>query len=396
MFNGKKITVGVTGGIAAYKAAEIVSWLIGNQCEVQVVMTEAACRFIAPLTFSALSGQSVLTDIFSEDGIPHIDAARTDLFIVVPATANVIAKAANGIADDLLSSALLATKAPVIIAPAMHVDMYANAATKENIARLEKRGFFFIEPGEGRLACGTYGKGRLADTEIIKHHIMRTLLWDNILQGKKILITAGPTYEAIDPVRFIGNRSSGKMGYALAEAAGRAGAEVVLVSGPTVLSSPYGVKRIMVESAAEMYEAVWQYYDDAEIVIAAAAVADFVPTHRAERKLKKDMLPNAPEVLELAYTKDILSSLGEKKGSRILVGFAAETDNVLEYAKKKLREKHLDIIAANDVSRAGQGFDSDNNAVTLIDSQGKVTEYPLMSKKDMARIIIDYLHNYMK
>ncbi|MCL2817512.1 MAG: bifunctional phosphopantothenoylcysteine decarboxylase/phosphopantothenate--cysteine ligase CoaBC [Clostridiales bacterium] len=390
MFAGKKITVGITGGIAAYKAAEIVSWLVKNRADTQVAMTSSACRFITPLTMKTLSGKPVAVDIFSEDGgwnVPHIDIAMTDLFLILPATANIIAKAAAGLADDLLSAALLATKAPVLMAPAMHVNMYANAATQANIELLRKRGFRFIEPGEGRLACGSYGKGRLADLEVIKGAIERVLAENDSWNGVRVLVTAGPTREKLDPVRYISNRSSGKMGYALAEAARARGASVTLVSGPVALPAPQGVDLISVENAEEMYQAVWRAYEQTDVVVAAAAVADFRPQEQAARKIKKSA---APESIRLTANSDILASLGREKGGRILVGFAAETENLLQSAKGKLAEKNLDLIVANDVSAPGAGFDCDTNIVTLIDAAA-TKEYPKMSKKELAGEILDHL-----
>jgi phosphopantothenoylcysteine decarboxylase/phosphopantothenate--cysteine ligase len=388
MFANKKITVGITGGIASYKAADIVSWLKQNQAEVQVIMTENACRFITPLTLKTLSGQAVAVDMMSEDSVwnvPHVDCAQCDLFVVLPATANILAKLACGLADDLLSSSLLATKAPVLLAPAMHCDMYANPATIRNMTILQERGYLFIAPGFGRLACGALGQGRLADMTLIKEEITGLLLPKQDLLGLKVLITAGPTREMIDPVRYISNCSSGKMGYALALAAKRRGAEVVLVSGPVNLDPPSGVEMVRVESAQQMYDAVWHYYPQCDIVVKSAAVADYRPSAMAGQKLKK----SAAATIELVANQDILASLGADKGQRILVGFAAETENLEQYAALKLKEKNLDLIVANDVTVKGAGFDADTNIITVIDAAGRITSWPQMSKKEAADIIFD-------
>jgi phosphopantothenoylcysteine decarboxylase/phosphopantothenate--cysteine ligase len=400
IFMNKKITVSITGGIAAYKAAELVSWLKQSGAIVQVAMTKAACQFITPLTMQALSGRPVATDIFETGAvfnIPHIDIADADLFIVVPATANMIAKAAHGIADDLISAALLATHAPVVFAPAMHVHMYANVITQENIAKLGARGCYFIEPGEGRLACGTVGRGRLADIGIIKDSIEQILTVrhkgaeNGVLQGLNVLISAGPTHEKIDPVRYIANRSSGKMGFALAKAARNAGANVTLVTGPSALTDIPNVITHRVESAAEMYEAIWQYYPKADIAIMAAAVADYRPLEPKEQKIKK----SGDIAIELTRTPDILASLGEKKGGRILIGFAAETEKLRAHAEEKLRQKNLDMIVANDITMPGAGFDTDTNiaAIISLDSDGnlEISEWPLMNKTELAAHIIELI-----
>ncbi|MCL2495835.1 MAG: bifunctional phosphopantothenoylcysteine decarboxylase/phosphopantothenate--cysteine ligase CoaBC [Clostridiales bacterium] len=391
MIAGKHITVGITGGIAAYKAADIVSWLNQQGARVQVVMTEGACRIITPLTMKTLSGRPVARDIFSEDGdfqVPHIDVAACDAFIIVPATANIIAKAAHGLADDLLSAALLATAAPLIFAPAMNINMYAHAATQANLRILRERGCHIIEPAEGRLACGTIGKGRLPDTQTLKREITRLLTPPaRLLDGRKVLVTAGPTYEYIDPARFLGNRSSGKMGYALAEAAAAAGAEVTLISGPTALSAPPGLRRICVTGADEMYDAVWSAYPACDTVIMAAAVADYKAAAPAAHKIKKGREMS----LALTANRDILASLGREKGEKTLIGFAAETENLLAYATEKLRQKNLDMIVANHVLTEGAGFDGDTNIVSVIrpfENTVRVDEWPLLEKKELARRLI--------
>ncbi|MGI6360807.1 MAG: bifunctional phosphopantothenoylcysteine decarboxylase/phosphopantothenate--cysteine ligase CoaBC [Bacillota bacterium] len=393
MFRGKKITLGITGGIAAYKAAEITSWLKNNQASVQVVMTEAACHFIAPLTLKTLSQKPVALDIMSEDSawnVPHIDVGDCDLFCVIPATANFLAKVACGLANDILSASLLASSAPVLIAPAMHANMYNNASTQENLAVLQERGFIFVEPGFGKLACGATGQGRLADLEVIKETICQMLLPQQDLIAMKVLVTAGPTRESVDPVRYLSNRSSGKMGYAVAAAAQKRGAEVTLISGPVSLTPPPAVNFVQVESAQEMYEAVWHFYDDYDIVIKSAAVADFRPIAAHRQKIKKT---TGQEVLniEMQQNPDILASLGAKKGRHILVGFAAETENLEQYALKKLTEKNLDLIVANDVTEAGAGFDADTNIVTLINAAGDKFNYPKIDKNEVAEIILDQI-----
>ena len=391
MIAGKRLTVGITGGIAAYKAADIVSWLNQQGACVQVVMTEAACRIITPLTLKTLSGRPVARDMFSEDGdfaVPHIDVAECDAFIVLPATANILAKAAAGLADDLLSAALLATSAPIIFVPAMNMNMYAHAATKHNIGVLEERGCLFIEPTQGRLACGVVGNGRLPDVETLKIELLRLLdAPAPLLKNKKVLVTAGPTHEYIDPVRYIGNRSSGKMGYAMAEAAAQAGAAVTLISGPTAINAPPGLIIERVVSADEMFDAVWRHYPACDIVIMAAAVADYRPQRRLEQKIKKGREQN----LVLCANRDILASLGREKGGKILVGFAAETENLAAYATDKLQKKNLDMIVANHVLTKGAGFDSDTNIVSVIrpaNGTVKVEEWPILSKTELARRLI--------
>lgn len=388
MFGGKRITVGVTGGIAAYKVAELISWLRKNNADVHVIMTRHACEFITPLTLKTLSGNSVVTDLFAADPsllVPHIDLAQCDLLIVIPATANILAKAASGIADDMLSSVLLATKAPTVFAPAMNTNMYYHPATQNNIAILKARGCRFIDPDEGKLACGDTGRGRLADMDKIQAFVKEMLCPAFDLCGLRLLVTAGPTLEKIDPVRYIGNRSSGKMGYALAEAASRHGAEVTLVSGPTSLPAPAGVRLVNVESAQEMYDAVWKAYLTAQAVIMAAAVADYRPATSFQQKIKK----GEEQTIALVLTLDILASLGKEKGDRILIGFAAETENLLEYAQKKLEEKNLDMVVANDVTQEGAGFDADTNIITTITAQQELKRWPKMSKYDSAVKILE-------
>lgn len=391
MFKGKRLTVGITGGIAAYKAADIVSWFVQEGARVQVVMTKAACQIITPLTLKTLSGNPVITELMDESAaftIPHLDAAACDAFIILPATANILAKAVCGLADDVLSAALLACTAPVIFAPAMNAAMYAHTATQHNIQLLKERGCLFIEPAEGRLACGVIGKGRLPDAKALQSELTR-LLDDTaaLLQNKKVLVSAGPTHEYIDPVRYIGNRSSGKMGYAIAAAAEAAGARVTLISGPTALSAPPGISIERVISADEMYEAIWRNYPDCDIVIMTAAVADYKPRQQAAQKIKKGC-----EQLYLSANRDILASLGRAKEGKILVGFAAETENLTAYATEKLRQKNLDLIVANHVLTAGAGFDADTNIVSVIrpyKDSFEVEEWPILEKKELARRLIE-------
>lgn len=393
MLKGKKITVGVTGGIAAYKAADLVSWLNQQGASVRVAMTEGATHFITPLVMKTLSGQAVALDIMAADNafhVPHIDIAACDLFLIVPATANLLAKAAHGIADDVLTAALLATKAPVLCAPAMHTDMYANPATQANLALLQQRGWRFVAPGSGRLACGAIGQGRLADLETIKQAVCAMFDMPQLLAGKKVLVSGGPTYEYLDPVRFLGNRSSGRMGQAVAVAARDAGADVVFVLGPSALPDEMGMKTIRVVSAAEMHEAIRAEYTDTDIVVMAAAVADYRPAVRAPQKQKK----GGEQMLRLVRTIDILQSLGEQKQGRFLTGFAAETEDLAAYAADKLRRKNLDLIIANNVAAPGAGFDVETNIISafwpdVAAADGVAREdWPLLTKREAgARII---------
>jgi phosphopantothenoylcysteine decarboxylase/phosphopantothenate--cysteine ligase len=391
-----RITLGVTGGIAAYKSAELVRRLQEEGHSVQVVMTRAAREFITPLTFAALSGQRVITDLFSnvpgggesvESAIDHIAVAQqTDLLLVAPATADIIAKFARGIADDFLTTLYLATTAPVVVAPAMNVNMWRHAATQENVTALRARGVQIVEPSEGYLACGMIGSGRLAEQEEILKVVREALKAVQDLAGETILVTAGPTCEDIDPVRFLTNRSSGRMGYAVAAAAAQRGAKVVLVSGPTALETPRGVARIDARSAEEMQRAVVARFADCTMAVFAAAVADYRPTERSNQKIKhgKEML-----TLRLEPNPDILANVAKGKGERLVVGFAAETESVAENARKKLAQKNADLIVANDVSAEGAGFDLDTNIVTLFSRDGRDLPLPRMSKGDVAQRILD-------
>jgi len=388
--NGKRILLGVTGSIAAYKAVELLRLLAKAGAEVQVVMTEAAAKFVAPLTFETLSRQEVLLDMWSlaySHRIGHIEATqRADLFVVAPATARTIARLALGLADDFLSCIYLASRCPVVVAPAMDCDMLEHQAVQENLGRLRDRGVHIVEPDTGPLASGMVGRGRLADVAAILDRIELILSPRQDFAGQVVLVTAGPTREPLDPVRFLSNRSSGKMGYAIAEAAAARGARVILVSGPTALAAPPGVDCIHVETADEMYRAVLAKLESVGVVIKAAAVADYRPKRRADRKIKKDQA--VPEIA-LEPTPDILAELGKRKGTRILVGFAAETDDLLDNARMKLQRKNLDLVVANNVREAGAGFDVDTNVVTMLDGAGGAETLPLLSKREVADRILD-------
>jgi phosphopantothenoylcysteine decarboxylase/phosphopantothenate--cysteine ligase len=388
-----KVALGVTGGIAAYKAAELVRLLQDKGIRVQVVMTRAAQEFVRPLTFAALSGEKVITDLFGagaedpniDSAVEHIAVAQTiDALVVAPATADAIAKFAHGEANDFLTTLFLATTAPVVIAPAMNVNMWENAATQANLKTLKARGYAIVEPDSGYLACGMVGAGRLAANETIVKAVLKALGAGQDLVGETVLVTAGPTREPIDPVRYIGNRSSGKMGYALAEAALRRGAKVILISGPTALTPPSSAEVVQVQTAQQMRDAVLAHLDLATIVIKAAAVADFTVRVAAGEKIKR----KGPMALELEPTVDILAEVGAKKGSRIIIGFAAETNDVLANARKKLESKRLDAIVLNDVSQPGIGFDSERNAVTILTHGGTET-VPETSKWEVAHRVLD-------
>ncbi|MES5892859.1 bifunctional phosphopantothenoylcysteine decarboxylase/phosphopantothenate--cysteine ligase CoaBC [Bacillus cereus group sp. RP43] len=389
MLKGKKILLCVTGGIAVFKAAALTSKLTQTGAIVKVMMSESAMKFVTPLTFQALSRHDVYTDTFDEKDsavIAHIDLADwADVVLVAPATANCIGKLAGGIADDMITTTLLATTASVWIAPAMNVHMYENKIVQKNMMTLKTLGYTFIEPGEGFLACGYVAKGRLEEPEVIIGRLEEAFSEQKPLQGKRILITAGPTREKIDPVRFMTNFSSGKMGYAIAEVAASLGADVILVSGPTALESPLHVTTIQVESAQDMLEAVLQHYQNVDVVIKTAAVADYRPKYVHDNKMKKK---NGDAVIELERTVDILKTLGEKKDRQLLIGFAAETTNIEEYATRKLREKNANMIVANDVKVQGAGFGTDTNIVTMYRKDGKIIELPLLMKKEVAREIL--------
>lgn len=387
----KTIVVGVCGGIAAYKAAELVRLLTAQQARVRVMMSRNAAEFITPLTLQALSANPVATDTFSlteESEIGHIRLADTaDAIVIAPASADIIAKAAVGIADDILTTVLLAAQCPVAFAPAMNVHMYAHPAVVENLARLKARGVTVIEPASGDLACGYQGKGRLPDPAIIVEELER-MLSSHDLAAERILVTAGPTQEMIDPVRFVSNRSTGKMGFAIARAAWRRGASVRLIAGPSPLGTPYGAERIDTVSAAEMLNATARNFPWSTALVMAAAVADFRPAHQAPHKIKKN---TRGMTLELEGIADEMPRLSARKGSRIVIGFAAETQGLEENAADKLRRKRLDLIVANDVSRSDAGFAVDTNVVTIIGEDGRVAEHPKLSKDEVADVILDRL-----
>jgi phosphopantothenoylcysteine decarboxylase/phosphopantothenate--cysteine ligase len=397
MLKGRRIVLGVTGGIAAYKAAEFVRLLVKEEADVHVVMTRNAREFVSPLTFQTLSKNPVVTDLFSlieEEKIGHIALAdRAEVIVILPATANIIGKIANGIADDFLSTMVMASRAPVLFVPSMNVNMWESKALQMNMETLAKRGFHFMEPGEGELACGWYGKGRLPDLEEVLEKI-EDLFSPKDLRGERILITAGPTHEPIDPVRFLTNPSSGKMGYALAKVAKRRGADVTLITGPTSLPPPQKeIETISVRTAEEMRKVVLDKVKACTVVIKAAAVSDYRPNVAHRQKLKKT---DSRFTLELERTVDILEELGKKKGGRILVGFAAETENLVPHAKKKLTEKNLDLIVVNDVTKPGAGFAADTNQVKILYATGEEKDLPLMSKEEVSQQILDDVVRLLK
>jgi phosphopantothenoylcysteine decarboxylase / phosphopantothenate---cysteine ligase len=390
-----KVALGVSGGIAAYKAAEIVRLLQDRGIRLQVIMTRAAQEFVKPLTFAALSGEKVITDMFSggdeqpniDSAVEHIAVAQSiDALVVAPATADVLGKFAQGLATDFLTTLYLATTAPVVVAPAMNVNMWNHEATQANIATLKRRGVRVVEPDSGYLACGMTGPGRLAANESIVAAVMEALRASQELAGETVLITAGPTRERIDPVRYLTNRSSGRMGYALAEAALRRGARVLLVSGPTSINPPGGAEVIRVETAEEMWKAVMNLLADSTIVIKTAAVSDYKAKSEAAQKIKR----SGPLTLELEATVDILGEIVRQKESQLVIGFAAETQNALENARTKLAKKSLDAIVVNDVSREGIGFDSERNAVTII-THDEVVEVPETTKWEVAQRVLDHV-----
>ncbi|OYD06410.1 bifunctional phosphopantothenoylcysteine decarboxylase/phosphopantothenate--cysteine ligase CoaBC [Paludifilum halophilum] len=386
---GKRVVVGVAGGIAAFKVAGFVSQLAQRGADVRVIMTRSATQFVTPLTFQTLSRNHVAVDTFDEKDpsvVSHIDLAdHADLFVIAPATANIIAKMAHGLADDMLTTTLLATQAPVMVAPAMNVHMYQNPVVQENMDRLRQAGYRLIEPGSGQLACGYVGQGRMEEPENLAAAVEAFFRETPDLSGKRFLVTAGPTREPIDPVRYLSNRSSGKMGYAVAEAAASKGADVLLVSGPTELSAPAGVRRVEVTTAEQMYQTVIGEMDEADVIVKTAAVADYRPVNPAESKIKKN---EENMVLELEKTTDIAEVIGKRKKHQFFVGFAAETDRVAKYAQEKLSRKNMDLIVANDVSRPGAGFDGDTNIVTVWDKEGEALSLPQTSKREVARRLV--------
>lgn len=390
MPSDQNIVLGVCGGIAAYKSVEIVSRLRKAGCSVHVIMTRSATEFVTPLTFREISGNPVVTDMWEEPktwNVQHIAlASRADVFLIAPATANVIGKIANGIADDMLTTTVMATKAPVLLAPAMNTNMYQNPITQQNLTKLSGLGYHIIEPATGLLACGIEGPGRLPEPVDIVDQVTALLHNSQSLKGKRVLITAGGTREAIDPVRYVGNRSSGKMGYALAEAAVKRGADVVLISGPSNLPVPPRVTIKRVETAAQMQQAVFSEFDTVDVVIKAAAVADYRPELPSEQKIKKtgDTL-----TINLVKNPDILRELGQKKKHQLLIGFAAETQDLMLHAQNKLIKKNLDMIVANDVTLPGAGFNIDTNIVKIIYKNGEIEELPQLSKRQVADILMD-------
>ncbi len=397
MLKQKKVVLGVTGGIAAYKAAEFVRLLVKEEADVHVVITQNAQKFITPLTFQTLSGNPVVSDPFAlleNAQIGHVALADlAELVVVLPATANIIGKIANGIADDFLSTMAMATRAPVLIVPSMNVNMWESPALQKNIRTLLERGCHLVEPGEGELACHWYGKGRLPELNEVMEK-MEDLLTPKDLKGEKILITGGPTQEPMDPVRFITNRSSGKMGFALAKIARRRGAEVIFISGPSPLSLPRkDIQTVYVRTAEEMRKAVFFHLEGSSVVIKAAAVSDYRPKVTSDKKIKKG---DSEYTLALERTKDILEELGRKKENRILVGFAAETEDLIAHAEKKLQEKNLDLIVVNDVTQPGAGFGTDTNQIKILSPSGQIEDLPLGTKEEISAEILDHVAALLK
>lgn len=401
MLSNTTIIVGVTGGIAAYKACDVVSKLKKLNANIHVIMTESACEFVQPMTFQTLSNNFVINDMFKEPKtweVEHIELAkRADAFLIVPATANFIGKLAAGIADDMLTTTVMATRAPVIIAPAMNTNMYTNRIVQANIGALQDLGYKFIEPASGRLACGDIGAGKLADVDDIVAYVVDFFEKEaqvKDLVDRRIMISAGPTIEAIDPVRYITNRSSGKMGYAIAKRAVARGAQVTLVSGKTDLDVPKGlVKYINIESADDLYENLVREFDSNDVVIQSAAVADYKPKSYSDKKIKKK---DSDLSIELCRNKDVAQELGKIKGDKVLVGFAAETNDVLENATKKIKKKNLDFIVANDLTMQGAGFSTETNIVKIIEADGRINEYPKLLKSEVGDIILDKVRDILE
>ena len=401
MLSNKTIIVGVTGGIAAYKACDVVSKLKKLNANIHVIMTESACEFVKPMTFQTLSNNFVINDMFKEPKtweVEHIELAKkADAFLIVPATANFIGKLAAGIADDMLTTTVMATRAPVIIAPAMNTNMYTNRIVQANMDKLGDLGYRFIDPASGRLACGDIGAGKLADVDDILAFIVDFFEKESEakdLAGRRIMISAGPTIEAIDPVRYITNRSSGKMGYAIAKRAVARGAQVTLVSGKTDLEVPEGLaKFISIESADDLYENLVGEFDSNDVVIQSAAVADYKPKSYSDKKIKKK---DSDLRIDLCRNKDIAQELGKIKGNKVLVGFAAETNDVLENAAKKIKKKNLDFIVANDLTMQGAGFSTETNIVKIIEADGRIKEYPKLLKSEVGDIILDKVRDILE
>ena len=391
MLKNKTVVIGVSGGIAVYKTLDVISRLRKLGVNVNVIMTKSATEFVTPLSFQSLSQNYVVCDMFEDPktwDVEHVSLAkRADVFLIAPATANVIGKIANGIADDMLTTTVMATKAKVLIAPAMNTNMYENPILQRNINTLKELGYNFVEPESGRLACGDTGKGKLASPEIIVDEVVKLLSKEQDLKGKSIIVTAGPTVESIDPMRYITNRSTGKMGYSIAKEAIERGADVTLITGPTNLTPPQNLKKLVkIESAKDMYEAVLENLDENDIVIKSAAVADYKPKNYSNKKIKKS---DDDLIIELDRNKDIAQEIGKIKNNKILVGFAAETNDLIENASLKIKKKNLDFIVANDLTKEGAGFGVDTNIVKIIDKEGNITEYPKMKKEEVANIILD-------
>lgn len=391
MLKDKTVVIGVSGGIAVYKTLDVVSRLRKLGVNVNVIMTKSATEFVTPLSFQSLSQNYVVCDMFEDPktwDVEHISLAkRADVFLIAPATANVIGKIANGIADDMLTTTVMATKAKVLIAPAMNTNMYENPILQRNINTLKELGYNFVEPESGRLACGDTGKGKLASPETIVDEVVKLLSKGQDLKGKSIIVTAGPTIESIDPMRYITNRSTGKMGYSIAKEAIERGADVTLITGPTNLTPPQNLKKLVkIESAKDMYEAVLENLDENDVVIKSAAVADYKPKNYSNKKIKKS---DDDLVIELDRNKDIAQEIGKIKNNKILVGFAAETNDLIENASLKIKKKNIDFIVANDLTKEGAGFGVDTNIVKIIDKEGNITEYPKMKKEEVANIILD-------
>ena len=393
MLKNKTVVLGVTGGIAVYKALDLISRLRKRDITVHVIMTKSATQFVSPLSFQSLSQNMVISDMFAEPKaweIQHISLAqKADLLAVVPATANIIGKIANGIADDMLSTTIMATNAPVVFAPAMNCNMYNNSIVQENITKLKKHGYDFIEPVKGRLACGDEGIGKLADTSLIEEAICSKLYDVKDLKDKKVIVTAGPTIERIDPVRIITNNSSGKMGYAIAEEARDRGAHVILISGPTNLKPPYGVEYISVNTNEEMYNEVMKYYEEADIVVKNAAVADYRPKAYSDKKIKKG---SEEFTIELVKNRDILYTLGQNKKNQVLVGFAAESHDVIENAEKKIKKKNLDYIVANCILNSDTGFKSEYNKATILSKDGLKVQTERITKRELASELFNLIN----
>lgn len=399
MLKNKTVVIGVSGGIAVYKACDIVSRLKKLNANVHVIMTNNATEFVTPLTFQSLSQNYVVNDMFEEPktwDVEHISLAKkADVFLIAPATANVIGKIANGICDDMLTTTVMATTGKVLIAPAMNTNMYRNPILQRNITILKELGYNFVDPESGRLACGDVGEGKLAQPEVIVNEVVNLLTdEEKDLQGQKIMITAGPTVESIDPVRYLTNRSTGKMGYAIAKQAANRGAEVTLVSGPTNIAPPSNIKKLIkIESAKDMYNAIIENFDDNQVIIKSAAVADYKPKTYSDKKIKKN---DDDLVIKLDRNKDIAYELGKIKKDKILVGFAAETNDLIENAKRKVEKKNLDFIVANDLTEEGAGFGTDTNIVKIIDKEGNINKYPQMKKDEVANVILDKVKSLLK